>query len=82
MTGGRDAFNAGFLCAVLTKGFDPVSNVSAAHDLARKVLMSPGAGEGVVEGEGEDVRDVAGEPLAVWTGTGGRRGRRAHSRRT
>lgn len=48
MTGAGDAFNAGFLCAVLTKGFDPVSNVSAAHDLARKVLMSPGASEGVV----------------------------------
>mgnify|MGYP001014855788 CR=1 FL=1 len=42
-TGAGDAFNAGFLTDVLASGFDPGRNVRAAHELARRVLMSPGA---------------------------------------
>lgn len=52
LTGAGDAFNAGFLSAVLRQQnseADLVSAVEAAHTLARRVLAHPGASEGAIE---------------------------------
>jgi sugar/nucleoside kinase (ribokinase family) len=45
LTAAGDAFMAGYLADLLTNGWSPVANVTAAHALARRVLRSPGATE-------------------------------------
>ena len=45
LTGAGDAFMAGFLVDHLTRGWDPVANVTAAHALAARVIVKAGATE-------------------------------------
>jgi sugar/nucleoside kinase (ribokinase family) len=45
LTGAGDAFNAGFLTALLRNGGDLVESCRAGHVLAARVLRSPGATE-------------------------------------